>query len=91
MDELLSLASKLGTVGFPTLLCIVLFASRKGWYFWDREVAQINATWKARLDASQAEASEWKALALQAHGVVELGLDVVKKRVSPWHGDADGK
>ena len=81
MEEILSLASKLGHVGFPTLLIVILYASWKGEYLWKREVATREAVWLARWEEQQRAAEEWKGIALQAHGLAQLGLAVVQDKI----------
>ena len=80
--DLITLAQKLSTVGFPTLLILVLIGSRfKVWaWFWQlddlkkvHEDARVE--WRARLAEEIAEKNEWKTIALRNISVAKTAVE----------------
>lgn len=70
MPEIIDLAQKLGSVGFPTLLVLILYGSYKRVWVWGRELVE-----------AKADAQEWKTMALQAAGLAETTVNIVKTRI----------
>ncbi len=69
MTDALVLAQKLGSIGFPALLVLILYGSYKGVWVWGRELR------KAEL-----ESAEWKSMALRGAKLAETSVDIAKGR-----------
>ncbi len=70
MGEVLDIAQKLGSVGFPTLLVAILYGSYRGVWCWGYQLREAK-------DASE----RWQAMALRAAGLAETSLTITKTRV----------
>lgn len=69
MSEALALAQKLGTVGFPTILVLILIGSYFDVWCWSRD----------RLKA-ETDGAEWKRMALRGIGMAESSMHLAKTR-----------
>lgn len=69
MSEAFDLAQKFSSVGFPTLLVLILFGSYKG--IW---------VWGFQLRKAETESAEWKAMALQGMRIAETSVHIAKAR-----------
>jgi hypothetical protein len=70
-----ALATCVGVL-FAALGKVALELLRRG----DQAHADIVALWQQRLMDSEARAEEWRALALEEHGVTKDAVDVAKAR-----------
>ncbi len=71
MTEAIELAQKLSSVGFPTLLVIMLFGSYFGVWVWGRFHRETVAQYEARLAKAEASAERWQDMALRGAGLAE--------------------
>ena len=87
MAEALVIAEKVSNLGLLPVVLLWGYASYRGWWMWSREVAKADAVWAARLDAERVDKLEWKAVALNAHGLAEIGVVVLKHQNQGLRGE----
>ena len=72
MGDAFALAEKLGTVGFPTLLVIILVGNYFEVWCWGRELRK-----------SEARALYWQTTAERLAGMAEMSLGIQKSTRQP--------
>lgn len=72
MAEAIALAQKLGGVGFPTLLVLILIGSYFEIWVWGRQLAEMRAS-----------RDDWKAVAYQSAGITEDLVVLSKRKTAP--------
>lgn len=89
MDELISLAQKLGGIGFPTLLVLILIGSNRQVWFWASVVLELRARmeaqkldYEARLLSVELARQRWETMALRATGLAETAGQVIAKTIN---------
>lgn len=87
MEEAISLGQKLASIGFPTLLVVILVGSYFDIWAWGRQLrdvkaekAEMKAECAARLAEVIEEKNEWKRAAFNGAGLAETSVDLAKRR-----------
>jgi len=70
MNEALEFVGKLGSVGFPTLLMLILYGSYKGVWVWGRQ-----------LEEKRIECEQWKVAFLRTASHTDKAIDLATKSV----------
>lgn len=70
MTEALELVRELSTVGFPTLLLLILYGSYKGVWVWGRQ-----------LQEKSLECEQWKTAFLRTSAHTDKAIDLAAKTV----------
>lgn len=69
MDELLTLAAKIGDVGFPTLCILIIYGSYKRIWVWGSEYAKL-----------EADCERWRGMALDGIGMAKSAVSIAKQQ-----------
>lgn len=69
MSEALALAQKLGSIGFPTLLVLILYGSYKGIWVWGYQLRK-----------AETDGAEWKRMALEGGAALTTAVHLAKAR-----------
>lgn len=80
MKEAIDLIHTLSTVGFPTLITLILYASYKRWWVWGSEYTKMEADKDAQIAKAEQSANEWKQMTFSATGLAEGGMFIAKTR-----------
>jgi hypothetical protein len=70
MPEAIALAQKLGGVGFPTLLVLILIGSYYQVWVWGRELRKMEES-----------RDKWESIAFQATGLAEDSVGIAKRKI----------
>lgn len=79
MDEILTIANKLGGAGFATLLLIILYGSWKNIWVWSRDVDKLTTNYEKLLAKSEEQSQWWRDVAVKATGIAELQGTVARE------------
>lgn len=78
MEETLALLQKLGGASFATLAGLILIGSYFDIWRWSRQAKKTEDDLLVRLSKAEADAVEWKQLALQLSGVAKTTTEIAK-------------
>lgn len=81
-DALLTLAGKIGTISFPTLLVIIIYFSWKGTWVWGKDKNLLEARLTAEILKIENDRDWWRNIALRATGVLETQGQVLRVKES---------
>lgn len=86
MAELLSTYQAVANAGFPAVLALILYASWRGKFVWDREHEELRKQMQARIDdlvtqlaTANTNKERWEIVALRASGMAEALIDAVRR------------
>lgn len=71
MAEAIALAAKLSSVGFPTLLILILIGNYYEVWVWGRQLRKAEAT-----------SDKWQDMALRSVGIAETTVNIAKSKGS---------
>lgn len=71
MAELITLAEKVATVGFPALLVLILIGSYYDVWRWSRQAKETESDLRRQIEEAKTDAREWKSAALKGLGILE--------------------
>lgn len=80
MDDILTLANKLGGVSFATLLLVILYGSWRHVWVWGRDVAALEAKHEAEKRVLTDDRDWWRNLAVRATGIAETQGQLLRTR-----------
>lgn len=80
VEEILTLANKLGGVSFATLLLIILYGSWRHVWVWERDVAKLEKQLNAEKQVLIEERDWWRNLAIRATGLAEVQGQLLQVR-----------
>ena len=86
MTDLLAAYQAIANAGFPAVLALILYASWRGKFVWDREHDELRRLMQAQVDDLRKQLDDaitskerWELVALRASGMAEAMIDAVKR------------
>lgn len=89
MDELLTLANKLGGVSFATLLLLILYGSWKHVWMWGRDVDALERRHQADMKSITDDRDWWRNVATRATGIAETQGQLLRVKETKTNREID--
>lgn len=89
MEEIITLANRIGGVSFATLLIVILYGSWKHVWVWGRDVEDMKARHQSEKQAIIDDRDWWRDVATRATGIAETQGQLLRVKETKVNREID--